>query len=201
MHVSELVDLVADLSFGRVSTTIKERNIYLRFLNIANLEMWQIAVNATELLTPIEVFFDDGQYDASIPSGYYLKAVFVDKKPLVKCKLEKIFDIPRGEYSLINNQLSISQSEILLQKTDPIDGVTKRYITVLMLENAKTLVETITDTVDQIDTPVYPNPYHIGLVQGALFYLYTSNKGFAEKIRFQILAWEECKKSLASYYS
>ena len=35
MHVSELIDLVSQLSFGRASPTVKERELYLRFLNLA----------------------------------------------------------------------------------------------------------------------------------------------------------------------
>ena len=201
MHVSELIDLVSQLSFGRASPTAKERELYLRFLNLANLEMWQTAVNANQFLKVVDIFFDDGEYRAPIHEGYYLKGLFADNRPLSKCRFDNIFDIPQGQYSIINNAITISKNQTQLIKEDPLDNENKKYITALMLQNAKSLVENVNDANIEVSIPVYPEPYHLGLVHGALFYLYTSNKGFVEKIKYQMIAWDESKRNLASYYS
>jgi len=201
MHVSELIDLVSQLSFGRVQPTEKERNLYLRFLNLANLEMWQLAVNASQFLRTQDLFFEDGENTVDIPDGYYLKGVFLGNHPLTKCNFDNILDVPQSKYSTINNVITITANHNQSTKLDPSDNKYKRYITVVLLENAKVLVENVTDSTKEVDTPVYPMPYHLGLVHGALFYLYTSNKGFTEKIKYQMLAWSDAKKNLANYYS
>lgn len=204
MHVSELIDLVSQLSFGRVQPTEKERNLYLRFLNLANLEMWQLAVNASQFLRTQDLFFEDGENTVDIPEGYYLKGVFLGNQPLTRCKFDNILDIPQSQFSIINNAITINITQNHVNpstKLDPSDNQYKSYITVVLLENAKVLVENVTDSTKEVDIPVYPMPYHLGLVHGALFYLYTSNKGFTEKIKYQMLAWSDAKKNLANYYS
>jgi hypothetical protein len=201
MQVSELIDLVSQLSFGRTMPTNRERELYLRFLNLANLELWQVAVNANQFLKIVDIFFENGSNDAPIPKGFYLKKLFSEGKPLKQCKLENVFNIPQSEYITINNAITISPINSQVTKVDPLDNQNKRYITALVLENPKKLVENVEDVETEVDEPVYPLPYHIGLVHGALFYLYASNKGFVEKIKYQMIAWEESKKNLASYYS
>lgn len=201
MQVSELIDLVSQLSFGRSNPTSKERQLYLRFLNLANLEMWQIAVNANSFLQIVDIFFEPNTNTSPIPEGYYIKALYADNKQLKKCRLENIFDVPQGQYTTINNAITISTNQIQLMKIDPKDNEHKRYINALLLPNAKSLVENVTNPDIEVSIPVYPLPYHLGLVHGALFYLYTSNKGFIEKIKYQMLAWDESKKNLANYYS
>lgn len=201
MQVSELIDLVSQLSFGRTMPTNRERELYLRFLNLANLELWQVAVNANQFLKVVDIFFENGENSAPIPQGFYLKKLFSEDKPLKQCKLEHVFNIPQSEYITINNAIRISPTNNQVTKVDPLDNQNKRYITALVLENPKKLVENVEDIETEVDAPVYPLPYHIGLVHGALFYLYASNKGFVEKIKYQMIAWEESKKNLASYYS
>jgi hypothetical protein len=202
MLVSELIDLLSDLSFGRNNPTARERELYLRFLNLANLEMWQIAVNANQYLKTVDIFFNNNEYVANVPEGYYLKKIFAEKTVMKLCKLENVFNIPQLEYIIIDNKIHVSSvNTTQSMKVDPSDGQSKRYVTALILDNPKTLVENVEDIENEVNEPVYPLPYHIGLVHGALFYLYTSNKGFVEKIKYQMIAWGEAKKNLASYYN
>ena len=56
----------------------------------------------------------------------------------------------------------------------------KKYINVFYIPNPKRLVEEIDNDVLETNTPVYPIPYHIFLVHGALYYFYFSNKVFKE---------------------
>lgn len=201
MYVSELVDLISQLSFGRAMPTNREREIYLRFLNLANLEFWQITINAGNFLREVDIFFNENEDKAPVPQGYYLKKIFSQSKPLKKCKIDDIFNIPSSEYIIIDNHIHINKNELSEIKQDPSDNQHKKYIKALVLDNPKKLVENIVNIENEVDIPVYPLPYHIGLVHGALFYIYTSNKGFIEKIKYQMAAWEEAKKNLANYYS
>ncbi|NBP58834.1 hypothetical protein EBU71_20275, partial [bacterium] len=57
-------------------------------------------------------------------------------------------------------------------------------------------VENVTNPDTQIDTPLFPEPHHLGLVHGALYYLYVSGKGYSEKIKYQLVNWEGVKKNL-----
>ena len=201
MNVSELIDLVSQLSFGRATPTAKERELYLRFLNLANLEMWQIAVNANQFLKKVDIFFEDQSNQAPIPKGYYLKKLFYGEKTMKQSTLDHLFNIPQSEYIIINNEIIINPPYNQPTKLDPSDNKHKKYIVALVLDNPKNLVENVADNTNEVDEPVYPLPYHVGLVYGALFYLYTSNKGFIEKIKYQMISWDEAKKNLASYYN
>ena len=200
MQVSELIDLVSELSFGRSSPTTRERELYLRFLNIANEELWQLVINGGAFLKTQDLFFEEGSSNISVPESFYMKQLYCSGNPLKKCEFSKIFNIPQGQYSLINNEITISKQEILSRKEDPSDNVNKRYIVALLLPEAKKLVEVVQDAMVEASSPVYPIPYHLGLVHGALFYLYLSNKGFSEKIKYQMVAWDEFKKNLSIYY-
>ena len=201
MDVSELIDLVSELSFGRSMPTDKERKIYLRFLNLANLELWQLVINSGYFLNTVDIFLDDNEYEAPCPDGYYIKELFADGTTLKKGRFEDIFNIPQEQYNIVNGNIIISKNQFLKTKADPDnENAIKRYIVALVLPNNKELVETVDNEVLETNTPVYPVPYHLGLVHGALFYLYISNKGFSEKIKYQMLAWDEAKKSIANYY-
>lgn len=201
MKVSELIDLVAQLSFGRNMPTIKERENYLRFLNLANLELWQIAVNADIFFETKDIFFEADSNTTPVPDGYYIKALFDGKKRLIKCKVTDIFEMNQSQYAITNNTIITNIQKNTVIKLDPIDSKEKNYLTAILLPNSKRLVENVNDAKLECDKPVYPEPYHLGLVHGALFYLYLSGKGFSEKIKYQILGWDEAKKSLREYYS
>lgn len=201
MQVSELIDLVSQLSFSRNLPTLKERKNYLRFLNLANLELWQIAVNADIFFEEKELFIDKDSLSGAVPDGYYIKALFNGKDRLSRCRLNEIFNPNSLQYMLTNNRIILSKVLNLPEKEDVSDsGKRKPYIRAILLPNTKSLVESVVDRATELDTPPYPEPYHLALVHGALFYLYLSGKGFAEKIKYQMLAWDEAKKSLKEYY-
>lgn len=200
MNVTQLIDLVGQLSFSRNNLTIKERESYLRYLNLANLELWQILINSNQFFQTINVYLDN-DYTGKLPTScYYIKAIFADKVQIQKCSLDKIFDIPSGRYTILNNNLRISNNSGLPVGNDPDDGVAKKYVTLVIVPKCKTLVENLTDPNTEIDTPVFPEPHHLGLVHGALYYLYISGKGYNEKLKYQIVNWESAKKNLQTFY-
>lgn len=200
MNVTQLIDLVGQLSFSRNNLTIKERENYLRYLNLANLELWQILINSNQFFQTVNIYLDNnGKSDLPI-SYYYIKAIFADKAQLQKCTLDKLLDIPTGRYTILNNTLQVGSNTNLLIGTDPTDGVAKKYVTLLILPACKQLVENVVNPDAEIDIPVFPEPHHLSLVHGALYYLYISGKGYTEKMKHQLLSWENAKKNLQTFY-
>jgi hypothetical protein len=200
MNVTQLIDLVGQLSFSRNNLTIKERESYLRYLNLANLELWQILINSKQFFQTVNIYLDnDGKNNLPI-SYYYIKAIFTDKTKLQRCALDKVLDVPAGHYTILNNTFQVGVNTNLLTGVDPTDGVAKKYVTLLVLPSCKTLVENIIYPNTEVDTPIFPEPHHLGLVHGALYYLYISGKGHTEKMKHQLLNWENAKKNIATYY-
>jgi len=200
MIVRALVDLVAQFSFGRNAETELDRAFYLQCLNLANMELWQITVNAKQVFETKDLFFAEGESKIDLPEGFYIKGLFSNSMELKKCEFNKLFNIPTNQYLIVDNQIWTNTSAFLA-KADPDDeNDVKRYITAVIVPNAKTLVENVEDEDAQTDKPIYPEPYHLGLVHGALYYSYISNKGFTEKIKYQAINWDNAKKTLADYY-
>lgn len=200
MNVTQLIDLVGQLSFSRSNLTLKERENYLRYLNLANLELWQILINSDQFYQTVNIYLDNNGIGNLPMSYYYIKAIFADKVQLQKCTLDKILDIPIGRYTLLNNTIGVGKNNSLPIANDPNDGIAKKYITLIVVPACKTLVENVTDPDTQIDTPLFPEPHHLGLVHGALYYLYVSGKGYSEKIKYQLVNWEGFKKNLQTFY-
>lgn len=200
MNVTQLIDLVGQLSFSRSNLTLKERENYLRYLNLANLELWQILINSDQFYQTVNIYLDNNGIGNFPMSYYYIKAIFADKVQLQKCPLEKILDIPIGRYTLLNNTIGVGKNNSLPIANDPSDGIAKKYITLIVVPACKTLVENVTDPDTQIDTPLFPEPHHLGLVHGALYYIYVSGKGYSEKIKYQLVNWEGVKKNLQTFY-
>ena len=84
-------------------------------------------------------------------------------------------------------------------KIDTTDNTDKKYISIFYTLNPKRLVENINDANLETDTPVYPLPYHIFLVHGALYYFYFSNKVFMDKMAYIRNVWEKDKETLAKF--
>lgn len=201
MNVTQLIDLVGQLSFSRNNLTIKERNNYLNYLNLANLELWQILINGNQFFQTVNVYLDN-DYKSNLPiSYYYIKTIFSNKIQLEKCTLDKVLDIPAGRYTILNNVLQVGVNTNLPSGIDPSDGSTKKYVTLIILPACKQLVENVVNPDTEVDTPVFPEPQHLSLVHGALYYLYISGKGYTEKMKHQLLNWDQAKKNLQTYYA
>ena len=199
MRVSELVDLVGLFGFSRNPSTLKERANYQRFLNLANLELWQTLINSDIFLEQIDVFLDD-QGIGEIPDSYYVKAVFTNQELVPRCyTLNRLLTKASGYYNLLGNKLRVSQSGLQV-KTDPSDNTAKKYVTLLVVPNCKTLVETVTDDASEIDVPACAEPHHLTLVHGALYYLFVSGDGFIDKAKYQREKWIEAKANFKTFY-
>lgn len=197
MQVSELITAVSKFAFGRKNPTESDRADYLFLLNLADCEYHACAKNSNLLRFESDLFFDAATNFTDVPDNY-IHAIYSNK---IKLKEEKedISLTKEGTYYYLNGQVFINKIG-LQYKIDPFDGVSKQYVTLLAQPNRKKLVELVTDVATQLNTPIYPEQYHLGLVHGAVYYLSQTHEGFATKMDSAMYNWKLAKDNLMSYY-
>ena len=193
MNVTELIELTNQLSTDKSYLTPKERLAYLKYLNMANLELYEVASGGLNtIVKKVDVFLDDASQAFLMPNDLFkISSIVVDKTPLITASLSTETSILPKQYLVIGNSIycNLTNSGLnFLSKQDPIDNAVKKYITLFYVPNPKQLVENIDDGEIQTDTPVYPVPYHQFLVHGALYYFYFSNKVFMDIARLKPIA-------------
>jgi len=211
MNVTELIELTNRLSTDKSELTPKERAAYLQYLNMANDELYEIASSGLNLIVEGKISYLDFVSSTFKDSAGFLfpdnlfkiDSVFVDRIPLRKGNYTNAnAALAPDEYVTQKNYIfcNIGNSGLKYQTTiDPRDNVVKKYINVFYMPNPKKLVENIDDANLETDTPVYPLPYHIFLVHGALYYFYFSNKVFMDKMAYIRNVWEKDKETLAKF--
>ncbi|MBM3467494.1 MAG: hypothetical protein FJX70_06690 [Alphaproteobacteria bacterium] len=210
MNVTELIELTNRLSTDKSELTPKERAAYLQYLNMANDELYEIAssglssilVNQVVYFKSYGTFKDTGVF--ALPNDLFkIDGVSVDQVPLKKRNFVTATTVIAPDEYIPYRNLILSNvgSSALKYPTaiDPIDNVTKKYLYITYYPNPKRLVENINDANLETDTPVYPLPYHIFLVHGALYYFYFSNKVFMDKMAYIRNVWEKDKETLAKF--
>lgn len=205
MNVTELIELVDGLSFNSGSLTKKERQRILRYLNLANLELWRILINSPRFMQiwkmlPTKEF----QREFAIPDCYHIKYIFDDKnQQLTKSTLADIANMMRGNAMQNDENFAkfTSQADKYFLFNNKIYALSStKALTLIVVPNCKTLVEQVTDKSIQTDTPVFAEPFHSSLVHGAVYWLYISSKGFAEKIQQQKINWDKEKIDFKTFY-
>lgn len=211
MNVTELIELTNRLSTDKSELTPKERAAYLQYLNMANDELYEIASSGLNSIVEGRISYLDFVSSTFKDSAGFLfpdnlfkiDSVFVDRIPLKKGNYTNAnAALAPDEYVTQKNYIfcNIGNSGLKYQTTiDPRDNVVKKYINVFYIPNPKKLVENIDDANLETDTPVYPLPYHIFLVHGALYYFYFSNKVFMDKMAYIRNVWEKDKETLAKF--
>ena len=203
MYVSDLVTAVSKFAFGRKNPTQSDRENYLFLLNLADCEYYACAKNSKALRYAQDIFFNNNIDNfVDIPSNY-IYSIYNDKIKLKESDEKEGFNfVENGSYYLLNNKIFLNKSN-LKTKVDPDDGVVKPYITLLWQPKRKQLVETVQVQPlipIEIDTPIYPEEYHLGLVHGAVYYLCQTHEGFITKITESKKNWEHAKQNLMSHY-
>lgn len=208
MNVTELIELTNRLSTDKSELTPKERAAYLQYLNMANDELYEIYGSGSSALIPYkEIFLTyespifNKSYVFSYPNDLFkIENVFAGD---VELKKGSIRDLQLGQdvnkYFGSKTGFFISSKLKYPTKIDTTDNTDKKYISIFYTPNPKRLVENINDANLETDTPVYPLPYHIFLVHGALYYFYFSNKVFMDKMAYIRNVWENDKKILANF--
>lgn len=211
MNVTELIELTNRLSTDKSELTPKERAAYLQYLNMANDELYEIASSGLNSIVEGRISYLDFVSSTFKDSAGFLfpdnlfkiDSVFVDRIPLRKGNYTNAnAALAPDEYVTQKNYIfcNIGNSGLKYQTTiDLRDNLVKKYINVFYVPNPKKLVEEINDANLETDTPVYPLPYHIFLVHGALYYFYFSNKVFMDKMAYIRNVWEKDKETLAKF--
>lgn len=204
MNVTELIELTNQLSIDGTYITDKQRQQYLRYLNMANRELYQIAAGGLKtIVKKATLFLTADSQTFQLPSDLYtIRAIFVDKIKLSMSDLDQAFEISANRYLVLGNQLYLNLSASGLTfpvQADSTDNQVKRYITFYYVPNPLKLVEDISDPLTETDTPVYPMPFHHFLVDGALYYFYFPNKVFIEKMPHILRKWEDNKTALGNF--
>ena len=206
MNVTELMELAYDLSTGHYNNmTQKEKAMFLKYLNMANNQLYIIAANGLQTLTKkVDIFLDSVTSSFLIPDDLFcIRVIRIgDSKPLKKCDVDEEAMIPYNKYMVREKGIYCDLTSTSLPyptKADPADGVIKKYITLFYAANPKKLVEDVQDANMETSVPVYPPVYHQSLVFGALYYFYFSNKVYAEKVPYARAEWQEAKEKLQSY--
>lgn len=210
MNVTELIELTNRLSTDKSELTPKERAAYLQYLNMANDELYEIASSGLKTILQAEFAYfafapttwgsnDIGGFKA--PDNLFkLDTVVAGRTPLKQAN-HTIVNIAPDEYVFRDKWIYTNITSGIKYQTriDPTDNVNKRFLTAFYVPNPKRLVETVNDDNLETDTPVYPLPYHIFLVHGALYYFYFSNKVFMDKMAYIRNVWEKDKETLAKF--
>jgi hypothetical protein len=211
MNVTELIELTNRLSTDKSELTPKERAAYLQYLNMANDELYEIASSGLKTILTYKTIFLNSASDVFKDSSRFLlpndlfkiDSIFVDRLSLKMGNYTNTNAALNPDEYITDNQYIYCNTSNLglkyLTATDETDNTVKKYITIFYTPNPKRLVEEINDNNLETDTPVYPLPYHIFLVHGALYYFYFSNKVFMDKMAYIRNVWENDKKILANF--
>lgn len=204
MNVTELIELTNQLSTDESELSPRQREHYLKHLNLANMELYTIAAGGLKTITQkVDIFLDAATESFLIPTDLYLiRMVFINKLRLTPCDVDFEPSIPVDRYLAMGNSIYcnlVSTISGFPSKIDPNDGTVKRYITLFYAPLPKKLVETVNDPLTETDTPVYPEPYHQFLAFGSLYYFYFANKVFMEKMAYIRNVWESSKTELGKY--
>jgi len=203
MKVTELIQLINELSTDQPYLTDIEKQSYLRMLNMANLDLYHIcATGLRSVVKKKKIFLDPVSNTFPLPSGFFLtRAVYRGKDLLLSVDVNKALEIPLGSYLVLDNSVEISSNTMdhCFYDIDPIDGVNKKYLTIFYAVDPKVLVENVANADLETDEPIIPKPYHHFLAHGALYYFYFFNRVFPEKLAFINSIWEQDKAELAKF--
>jgi hypothetical protein len=204
MNVTELIELTNQLSTDDSEITLKERGLYLKYLNMANVELYQTAATGLRtIIKKVDLFLDAASDTFILPNDLFvIRQIMVNKVKLSIGDIENDGSLGSKAYLVYGNNIycDLTSNGInFISKVDPADNIVKRYITLFYAPNPLTLVENVNDPLIEIDTPIYPKPYHHFLVHGALYYLYFSNQVFLEKMAYIKDIWDKDKIELAKY--
>lgn len=205
MNVTELIELTNTFATNSIITQ-KERKEYLQYLNVANADLYAIAARGLNtIVKDVDIFLDEASGSFVLPSDvaadlFIIRHVFLDTKALNSALLSSVKSMLAETYLVKGDAIFCNlKNNTFPTKTDPSDGVTKKYISLYYAPNPLKLVEEISDPSSETNIPIYPAAYHPFLVFGALHYMYLANKIFLEKIMFILKKWEEAKADFAQF--
>lgn len=196
--VKEILETVGMLSFSRPSSTEIEKKFYLRYLNMAYHDLWQIACNISRLQTMQEVICEVDKYgekSTNLPEGLFIKRIICGKVHLSPTNIDYLFNVPEGKYLVSGDRIFISHRQVLSK--NPLG---EEFLFIIGVPTPKELVleDALIDST--LQTSAFQIMFRNALIAGTLRYVYLANGGFTSRITAQEKKWEDAKKSLSNYY-
>jgi len=200
MKIAELLTLMGHLSVGNDNITPTERAIFLQYLNLAHLELYQETANFNQDLLIRENLISQQGANTVMLSGmpYLISTVYVltpEKQKLPRLSVVDAAEENRNAHRTPSGTPSayFVQKNILSffpPQTTPVSTI------VWYVPQPKTL----TEATEEGDIP-YPVAYHPVLADGALYYLFQEEGGFknTQKEHEARKRWETGKSKLISY--
>lgn len=201
MNVTQLIDAVGQFVFSRNKLNDDDRVNYLSYLNLANTDAYACLKNSHRNRQELKIYFGDSSYEADLPVNYIHK-IYVGENILNYFKKSdgSFYKSNAAFYRFFNNKIQISKGITLPRETAPNINAGKSYITAEVRPLNKQLVEIVQNPDTETDVPIYPVEFHLGLIHGAVYYLYLSQYGFSDKIKYAADNWKKSLDSLSSYY-
>lgn len=204
MNVTELIELINQLGVDSDYITARERVLYLRYLNMANNELYAVAARGLKTITKkVDIFLDATTQSFIVPADlFYIRAVWASDTKLTMIDIDKDITLSEKGYLFLGSAIFcnlLSTRVTFPLKVDPIDNTSKAYITLYYVNNPLKLVENINDPLLEISTPVYPVVYHQCLAHGALYFFYFANKVFLDKMVFIKDKWDQDKIEFTNF--
>jgi hypothetical protein len=197
MEVSTLLSLMGNLSLGNDNITQVERAIFLQYLNLANLELYQITANFNQdLLVQVTLANQVDSNQVQLPETPYL--------------VNSVYDLThQRQLRRISLNDAITKDPAFIANGNPTQYFVKRDVLEFVpTQTAITSINvwyvpqptTLTEQTPEQDIP-YPLAYHPVLVDGALYYLFQEEGGFKnlQKAQAAQARWEVGQTRLLAY--
>lgn len=197
MRVSELLTLMGHLSVGNDNITPSERAIFLQYLNLAHLELYQETANFNQDLLLMEnLATEQGSNTVKLSRMPYLVSsvyVLTHKRKLTRLSVGEAIENDPDSSSKGTPCAYFIQKNIL-SFVPPQPALTSAIVWYVPQPSA------LTEETEEVDIP-YPIAYHPVLADGALYYLFQEEGGFknTQKENEAKARWETGKSKLLSY--
>ena len=197
MQVAALLNLMGNLSLGNDNITQVERSIFLQYLNLAHLELYQVTANLNQdLLVQVTLENQVDLNHVQLPEIPYLVSSVYDlthKRKLFRISLTDAIERDPAFVSTGNPcQYFVKQDKIsFVPVQTAVTSINVWYVPQPI---------TLTEKTKEQDIP-YPVVYHPILADGALYYLFQEEGGFRDSQKSQAAQtrWETGKLRLISY--
>ena len=197
MEVSTLLSLMGNLSLGNDNITQVERAIFLQYLNLANLELYQITANFNQdLLVQVTLANQVNSNQVQLPEIPYLISSVYDLTHQRQLRRISLTDAITKDpaFTANGNPTQYFVQRDVLEFVPTQTAITS--INVWYVPQPTTLTEQTPEQDIQ-----YPLAYHPVLVDGALYYLFQEEGGFKnlQKAQAAQARWEVGQTRLLAY--
>ena len=197
MEVSALLSLIGNLSLGNDNITQVERAIFLQYLNLAHLELYQVTANFNQdLLIQETLANEEGKNYAQLPKKPYLVNSVYDLTHQRKLRRISLTDAIERDPAFVSTgnpcQYFVMQDKVhFVPVQTAVTSIKVWYVPQPI---------TLTEQTPEEEIP-YPAVYHPILADGALYYLFQEEGGFRDSQKSQAAQtrWETGKTRLISY--